>query len=169
MTITLIGLMQKSSAKFIALHFSRNLCRTGFDDTWRFVPPNSILLEQAGIPYMLTGSFASSVYGMHRGSADVDFIIDADEAGVRRLFDQLPEADFSSELNQALDACRHKSMFNIIDNITGLKIDFIFLKRPGVQSGRVWAPKESNRVGSPAIHCYVGGYCHLKTRVGKTR
>ena len=45
----------------------------------------SSLLEHAGIQYMLTGSFASSIYGMHRGSADVDFIIDADEMGIRRL------------------------------------------------------------------------------------
>jgi hypothetical protein len=88
----------------------------------------STLLEHAGIPYMLTGSFASSIYGMHRGSADVDFIIDADQAGVRRLLDQLAANDFYSELNQALEACRSNSMFNVIDNITGLKIDFIFLK-----------------------------------------
>src|SRR4051812_29833077 len=89
----------------------------------------STLLEHAGIPYMLTGSFASSIYGMHRGSADVDFIINADQAGVRRLLDQLATNDFYSELNQALEACRSNSMFNVIDNVTGLKIDFIFVKR----------------------------------------
>jgi hypothetical protein len=88
----------------------------------------SNLLEQAGVSYMLTGSFASSIYGMHRGSADVDFIVAADEAAVRRLLDALPGNNFYSELHQALDACRNKSMFNIIDDITGLKIDFIFLK-----------------------------------------
>jgi hypothetical protein len=89
----------------------------------------SNLLEQAAIPYMLTGSFASSVYGMHRGSADIDFIIAADEAGIRRLLDQLPPNDFYSELNQALEACRSNSMFNLIDSVSGLKVDFIFLKR----------------------------------------
>ena len=88
----------------------------------------SSLLEQSGIPYMLTGSFASSVYGMSRGSADIDFVIAADESDIRRLLNQLPEKDFYSELNQALEACQSKSMFNIIDKITGLKIDFIFLK-----------------------------------------
>lgn len=88
----------------------------------------SILLEQAGIAYMLTGSYASSVYGMGRGSPDVDFVIGSDEEGVRKLLCQLPEADFSSDLNQALDACRKRSTFNIVDNISGLKIDFIFLK-----------------------------------------
>ena len=77
---------------------------------------------------MLTGSFASSVYGMHRGSPNIDFIIAADEAGIRRLLDQLPPNDFYSELNQALEACRSSSMFNVIDKVTGLKVNFIFLK-----------------------------------------
>lgn len=84
--------------------------------------------EQAGIPHMLTGSFASSVYGMSRGSADIDFVIAADETAIRRLLNQLPRKEFSSELNQALEACRRNSMFNVIDLVTGLKIDFVFLK-----------------------------------------
>jgi hypothetical protein len=88
----------------------------------------SSLLEQAGVPYMLTGSFASSVYGMHRGSPNINFIIAAEEAGVRRLLGHLPQLDFYSDLNHALDACRHGSIFNVIDHVTGLKIDFIFLK-----------------------------------------
>lgn len=99
----------------------------------------SSLLEHAGIPYMLTGSFASSVYGMHRGSGDIDFIIAADEAGVRRLLDQLPQLDFYSDLRHALDGCRHRSIFNVVDHVTGLKIDFIFLK------SRVFSQEEFGR------------------------
>jgi len=90
--------------------------------------PISSLLEQAGIPYMLTGSFASSVYGMHRGSPNIDFIIAAEEAAVRRLLDHLPQLNFYSDLSHALDACGHRSIFNVVDHVTGLKIDFIFLK-----------------------------------------
>jgi len=88
----------------------------------------SSLMEHTGIAYMLTGSFASSVYGMNRSSADIDFVIAADEAAIRRILNQLPEKDFYSELNQALEACQRNSMFNVIDHVTGLKIDFIFLK-----------------------------------------
>ncbi len=88
----------------------------------------SNLLEHAGIPYMLTGSFASSIYGMHRGSADVHFIIAADQAGVTRLLNQLPGKDFYSDLNHALEACLRNSVFNAVDHVTGLKIDFIFIK-----------------------------------------
>ena|SRR5579864_1494965 len=86
------------------------------------------LLEQAGIPHMLTGSFASSVYGMSRGSADIDLVIAADEPDIRRLLNQLPRKDFYSDLNQALEACQRNSMFNAVDHVTGLKIDFVFLK-----------------------------------------
>lgn len=88
----------------------------------------SMLLEQAGISYMLTGSFACSVYGMGRGSPDVDFVVGADEEGVKRLLRKLPEAGFYSELSQALDACYKRSTFNILDSVTGLKIDFILLQ-----------------------------------------
>ncbi len=37
----------------------------------------SVLLDRAGISYMVTGSFASSVYGMGRASQDLDLIIAA--------------------------------------------------------------------------------------------
>ena len=88
----------------------------------------SVILMKANIPYMLTGSFASTVYGLGRGSQDVDLIIAADEEQIRKLLSLLPENEFYSEPNAALEACRRKSMFNLIDNITGLKIDFIFRK-----------------------------------------
>jgi hypothetical protein len=32
-------------------------------------------LEQASIPYMLTGSFASSYHGMPRATQDVDIVV----------------------------------------------------------------------------------------------
>lgn len=109
----------------------------------------STLLQHAGIPYMLTGSFASSIYGMHRGSADVDFIIDANEIGVSRLLDQLPKQDFYSDLNQALDAFRHQSMFNVMDHVTGLKIDFIFLKSRGFSQEEFHRRKQATVWGVP--------------------
>lgn len=99
----------------------------------------STLLEHAGIPYMLTGSFASSVYGMHRSSANINFIIATEEAGVRHLFDHLAQLNFYSDLNHALDACRHQSIFNVLENVTGFKIDFVFLK------SRVFSQEEFGR------------------------
>ncbi len=88
----------------------------------------STILESAKIPYMLTGSFASTVYGMARASQDIDLVIAASEDQVRTLLQLLPQNEFYSEPNSAIESCRRKSMFNVIDNVTGLKIGFIFRK-----------------------------------------
>jgi hypothetical protein len=88
----------------------------------------SAVMERAGISYMLTGSFASTVYGIGRASQDIDLVIAATEEQVRTLLELLPQNEFYSEPDSAIESCRRKSLFNVIDNITGLKIDFIFRK-----------------------------------------
>src|SRR5215469_8965165 len=88
----------------------------------------AVTLDQAGIPYMLTGSFAGTVYGMGRSTLDIDLIIVANEEQIVRLLDSLPKNEFYSDSNSAIEACRNQSMFNLIDEVTGLKIDFIFRK-----------------------------------------
>lgn len=77
---------------------------------------------------MLTGSFAGTVYGMGRSTLGIDLIIVADEEQIVRLLDSLPKNEFYSDSNSAIEACRNQSMFNLIDEVTGLKIDFIFRK-----------------------------------------
>ena len=85
-------------------------------------------LEQSGVPYMLTGSYASSAYGMGRASQDIDLVISAGENQVRNLLEVLSQNDFYAESGAAMEACRRKSMFNAIDNVTVIKVDFIFQK-----------------------------------------
>ncbi|HLK53536.1 MAG TPA: DUF6036 family nucleotidyltransferase [Candidatus Angelobacter sp.] len=85
-------------------------------------------LEQSQIDYMLTGSYASTLYGMGRASQDIDLVISADQEQVKRLIDRLAQNNFYAESHAALEACRRKSMFNAIDNVTLLKVDFIFRK-----------------------------------------
>lgn len=108
-------------------------------------PRISSLLEQAGIPYMLTGSFACSVYGMHRGSPDIDFIITADQKGIWRLIDLLPEYDFRSDLEEALESLRAASAFYLIENKTGMRIDLMF------QKDRVFSQEEFRRRRSALV------------------
>jgi hypothetical protein len=119
----------------------------------------SVLLEQAGIPYMLTGSFASSVYGMGRGSPDVDFVIGSDEEGVRRLLRQLPEADFSSNLNQALDACRKRSTFNAKDQRSILSITLavsrLISSSLKIESSAGWSLKRRMKIQVWSVPLYM--------------
>jgi len=88
----------------------------------------TVALEQAGIPYMLTGSFASAYYGLPRASQDIDLIIEADPAQLRRLIALLPGNEYYADLEMALEAQKEQSLFNIIDLSAGWKIDLIFRK-----------------------------------------
>ncbi len=85
-------------------------------------------LEQAGIPYMLTGSFASAYYGVPRSSQDIDLIIEATPAQLRTLIQFLPDDEYYADLEMALQAREQQSLFNVIDLLTGWKIDLIFRK-----------------------------------------
>ena len=85
-------------------------------------------LNRAGIPYMLTGSFASAHYGVPRSTQDIDIVIEANEAQIRDLIRGLSGARYYVELDAALEAHRRESMFNVIDRETGWKIDLIVRK-----------------------------------------
>ena len=84
--------------------------------------------DQAGVPYMLTGSFASAHYGVPRSTQDIDFVIEATPSEVRNLIRRLPSDEYYSDLDAALEAQRRESLFNVIDLRTGWKIDLIFRK-----------------------------------------
>ena len=77
---------------------------------------------------MLVGSFAGTYYGASRTTFDLDFVIEATPQQLRALIADLQADDYYAELDAALDALKHESLFNIIDNATGWKIDLIFRK-----------------------------------------
>lgn len=92
-------------------------------------------LEQARIPYMLTGSLASAYYGAPRTTQDIDFVIAPDPEALRTFIQLLPADKYYVDLDAALDAQRHKSMFNVLDMESGWKIDFIFRKNRTFNEG----------------------------------
>jgi hypothetical protein len=85
-------------------------------------------LEQTGIEYMLTGSFASTYYGAIRSTQDIDFVVAANPDQLRAFVGLLPKSDYYVDLGAALEAHRNESMFNIVDSATGAKIDLIMRK-----------------------------------------
>jgi hypothetical protein len=85
-------------------------------------------LDQAGIRYMLTGSFASAYYGVPRSSQDIDLIIEATPAQLQTFLQLLPSGEYYADLEMALEARKRQSLFNVIDLLTGWKIDLIFRK-----------------------------------------
>ncbi len=84
-------------------------------------------LESCGIPYMISGSFASSLHGVPRTTHDADIIVEIDAAGVDRL-SSLLHPEFYFDATMARVAIRQRILFSAIHFDTGFKIDFIVRK-----------------------------------------
>jgi hypothetical protein len=85
-------------------------------------------LDQSGIGYMLSGSFASAHYGAPRSTQDIDLVIEATPAQLRAFIEGLPGNEYYADLDAALEAHKRQSLFNVIDMATGWKIDLIIRK-----------------------------------------
>jgi len=85
-------------------------------------------LEQSGVPYMLTGSFASAHYGHYRGTQDIDFVIMPTREQLRVLVESFPASTFYVDMQAALEALRDRGQFNVIDRDNAYKADFIIKK-----------------------------------------
>lgn len=109
-------------------------------------------LDRVGIPYMLTGSFASAHYGAPRSTQDIDLVIEASAAQLEILVRTLPHEEYYVDLDAALEAHRRESMFNVIDLKTGWKVDLILRK------SRPFSQKEFSRrqlVDLQGLHLFV--------------
>lgn len=85
-------------------------------------------LDDAGIPYMVAGSFASTFHGSPRTTHDLDVVIDPTSAQLATFVASLPETDFYVDADTARDALQRRAMFNVIDLASGWKLDLIIRK-----------------------------------------
>ncbi len=84
--------------------------------------------EANNIPYMLSGSFAMSLYTLPRATRDIDFVVNLQAGDVDGLIDFFKDGYYCSK-EAALDAINRQSLFNIIDHRSGFKADFVILKK----------------------------------------
>jgi hypothetical protein len=84
-------------------------------------------LDRAAIPYMLTGSLASSIQGEPRSTHDIDLVVDIAADDVARVVTALSAPGAYLDESAVADATRRGSMFNLIDTTSGDKADFWLL------------------------------------------
>lgn len=84
-----------------------------------------VTLNRLGIPFMLTGSVASSYHGHPRATHDADLVIDPTAAQLEALAESLAAAGFYVDPDVAREALRTRAQFNVIDTRYACKIDFI--------------------------------------------
>ena len=95
--------------------------------TWEdFVRRIVTALDHADVPYMVTGSLASSYHGVPRGTRDVDVVIAPTREQLEALVASFPQPRFYVGADAAREALERGGQFNVIDSSSGLKADFIF-------------------------------------------
>jgi hypothetical protein len=90
-----------------------------------------------GIPYLVGGSLASSLYGVPRATQDADLMADVKRQHIEPLTRAL-EPDFYVAAELISDAIRRRSSFNVIHLASMFKAD-IFLPRNDEWSREEWA------------------------------
>ena len=86
-------------------------------------------LDLLAIPYMVTGSVASSYHGRPRATHDADIVIDPAPDQLERLVLGLAAAGFYVDQETARDALRRRLQFNVIETGSACKIDLIICKQ----------------------------------------
>ncbi len=86
------------------------------------------LLEELRIPYMVTGSLASSHHGRPRSTHDIDVVLDPSAESLERLVERLAGAGFYVDADVARDALRRRRQFNAIEMTSASKLDLIIRK-----------------------------------------
>jgi hypothetical protein len=84
--------------------------------------------EQLGIPYLIAGSLASTLYGMLRTTQDSDIIAEMHPEHIQPFVSAL-ENEFFIDEEMIVDAVQRNSSFNIIHRDTMFKVD-VFIPRP---------------------------------------
>lgn len=84
-------------------------------------------LDRLGVPYFVTGSVASSAYGVPRSTLDVDLVVGLRAAHVLPLCRSLEGAYYVSE-DAARSAVGRGSTFNLVHLASMVKVDLYVLK-----------------------------------------
>lgn len=87
-------------------------------------------LDRHGVPYAVTGSHASNVFGETRFTNDIDVVIDlSSQQLLDELLTEFPEGTFYVSDMGARHAVSHGGQFNIIHEDSSQKVDLIIPDR----------------------------------------
>jgi hypothetical protein len=102
---------------------------TGADELGRTLAAIAQSFAALGVRWAVGGSIASAAHGEPRATNDVDVVAMLSVDQARALVDGLHDA-FYADRAAAEEAVRRRSSFNLIDQVTFIKID-VFVPAPG--------------------------------------
>ena len=103
-------------------------------------------LDDLGVDYMVTGSFASSMQGEPRLTHDIDLVVALSEDESSKLMEEFPLTDYYLSAQAIQEAVQQRRMFNLLELATGDKVDFWILTDEPFDASR-FARKRSEELG----------------------
>lgn len=85
-------------------------------------------LDEAGIPYMLVGSFSSNYYGIPRSTEDADFVLQVEPARLQALTDRLGP-DFVSDPQLSFETNTGTFKCLLMHRDTSFKVELFMLSQ----------------------------------------
>jgi hypothetical protein len=82
-------------------------------------------LERLRLPYLVTGSMATILYGEPRFTNDLDVVVQLPPEAVDALAEAFPSPEFYADAEQIRSAIERKGQFNVVHPASGLKVDFM--------------------------------------------
>ena len=107
-------------------------------------------LGRAGVPYMITGSLASSFHGEPRATRDVDIVIDPEPEALAALVADLQASGFYVDADVALEALAQRSQFNAIGPDAS-KVDFIIRRDRPFSREELSRRQRADLLGTPGF------------------
>lgn len=95
-----------------------------------------VVLDAAQTPYMLTGSYASSLQGEPRLTHDIDLVVEIAPHGLQALIEAFPAPDYYLDPIAMDNAIAQQGQFNLLDVVNGDKVDFWMLTREPFDQSR---------------------------------
>lgn len=102
-------------------------------------------LEEARVPYMLTGSLAAAYYATPRATQDIDVVIDPGQAGLEGVVGGFTESGYYVDRETAHAALTSRGQFTVIDPDSGWKVD------PTPRKDRSFSATEFERRGTASL------------------
>jgi len=90
------------------------------------------VLDKLSISYYISGSIASSAFGLPRSTMDIDIVVDLQSSHISQLKQNL-EGEFYIDEDMIKEAIDRLSSFNLIHLETAIKIDVFIHKRGSYQ------------------------------------
>lgn len=109
------------------------------------------VLNPAGLRYFVTGSVAAMRYGEPRMTQDIDIAAFVRYADVSAFVQAFKDPDYYLERSTMLEAMEHESQFNIIDNVTGLKVDVMCVEMTPYNESRFQRASKMELVPGVAV------------------